>query len=267
MTAPRALRATLEYDGTRYRGWQAQVNARTVGGVFARAVREVLGEGVKIHGAGRTDAGVHAFAQVASLHPPRAVPAARLGSLTQEINDRLPADIHLLSLATAPARFHARHDARLRTYRYRFSRRRTAFGKAFVWWVKDPLDVAAMRRAAALFAGRHDFGSFCENPDGHDSTLVEVAFAKVEAAPHEGDLILFRIGASHFLWRMVRRLAGTLVQAGTGRLPLPGVAALLAARSTDPARWTAPPSGLFLESVRYDGDPEPPAIDPLRPAV
>jgi tRNA pseudouridine38-40 synthase len=266
VTAPRALRATLEFDGTRYRGWQAQINARTVGGVFANAVRDAMGDGVRIFGAGRTDAGVHAFAQVASLHPPRPVPAAQLPPLTREINDRLPADIHLQRLAPAPAGFHARHDARLRIYRYRFSRRRTAFGKLYVWWVKDAFDATAMRSAASLFTGRHDFRSFCDNPDGHDSTLVEVAWAHVETPATVPDLILFRIAASHFLWRMVRRLAGTLIEVGTGRLSLPRVAELLATRSADPARWTAPPSGLFLEAVLYDGDPPPAEIDPLRPA-
>ena len=266
MKESRVLRATLEYDGTRYRGWQAQVNARTVGGVLANAVREVLGDTVRIHGAGRTDAGVHAFAQVASLHPPRPVPEAEIPRLRRDLNDRLPPDIHVLALDGAPASFHARHDARLRTYRYRLSRRRTAFGKPFVFWVKDRLDADAMRQGAAFLPGRHDFGSFCENPEGHDSTLVEVAWARVETPATAPDLILFRIAASHYLWRMVRRVVGTLVEVGTGRLSPARVGELLAARSADPARFTAPPSGLFLESVLYDGDPPPPEIDPLRPA-
>jgi len=262
----RVLRATLEYDGTRYRGWQAQVNARTVGGVFGNAVRDVLGPDVKIYGAGRTDAGVHAYGQVASVHLPRPVPLSSLPRLHLDLNDRLPADIHVLSLAPAPAGFHARHDARLRIYRYRISRRRTAFGKPFVWWVKDRLDEEPMREGARHLAGRHDFGSFCDNPAGHDSTLVEVAWARVETPAAVPDLILFRIAASHFLWRMVRRLAGTLVEVGTGRLAPARVAELLAVRSAEPARFTAPPSGLFLETVLYEGDPPPREIDPLRPA-
>ena len=266
MKESRVLRATLEYDGTRYRGWQAQVNARTVGGVFANVVKEVLGESVRIHGAGRTDAGVHAFAQVASLHPPRPVPTPEIPRLRRDLNDRLPPDIHLLALAPAPASFHARHDARLRIYRYRLSRRRTAFGKPFVFWVKDRLDADTMREAAAHLTGRHDFGSFCENPEGHDSTLVEVTWARVETPAAVPDLILFRIAASHYLWRMVRRVVGTLVEVGTGRLAPARIGELLAVRSAEPARFTAPPSGLFLESVLYDGDPPPPEIDPLRPA-
>ena len=264
MPTSSVLRATLEYDGGRYRGWQAQINARTVQGELTRACREALGADVKVNGAGRTDAGVHAFAQVASLHGAN-VKAEGLGKLRQDINDLLPPDIHVLRLAVAPPSFHARHDAGERIYRYRISRRRTAFGKRYVYWVKDRLDASLMQAAADLFVGRHDFSSFCENAAGHDSTLVEVAFARVETPPEAPDLILFRIGASHFLWKMVRRLAGTLLEAGRGRLGVADVRALLTVRSAVPAAWTVPPSGLFLESVTYAGDPPPPPIDPFRP--
>ncbi|MCK6684960.1 MAG: tRNA pseudouridine(38-40) synthase TruA [Thermoanaerobaculia bacterium] len=242
------------------------MNARTVQGAMLSALRELAGEGVTLQGAGRTDAGVHALRQVASVHIPAGVALPPLEVLTREFNDRLPPDIHVLAIANAASSFHARHDASLRIYRYRFSRRRSAFAKPYVWWVKDRLDIAAMAKAAALFPGRHDFSSFCENAEGHESTIVEVAFATVEAAPNEPDLILFRIGASHFLWKMVRRLAGTLVQVGNGSLPVSEVSRLLTERSTKPAEWTAPPSGLFLEAVHYPGEPAPPPVDPLRPA-
>jgi tRNA pseudouridine38-40 synthase len=265
VTSRSVLRATLEYDGGRYRGWQAQVNARTVQGEVVAACRDVLGREVTVNGAGRTDAGVHAFAQVASVHGAFQAPVSALGKLRQAINDRLPPDIHVLNLAPAPRGFHARHDALERIYRYRISRRRTAFGKRYVWWVKDHLDPVVMRKAADLFVGRHDFGSFCENAEGHDSTLVEVGFARVEAPPEAPDLLLFRIGASHFLWKMVRRLAGTLVAAGTGRLAPADVKEMLTTRTSKSAAWTAPPSGLFLEAVRYPGDSPPAPIDPFRP--
>ena len=264
MSPPSVLRATLEYDGGHYRGWQAQINARTVQGELVRACKQVLGAEVRINGAGRTDAGVHAFAQVASLHGVH-VKAAELGKVRQDLNDLLPPDINVLRLAVAPPSFHARHSAQERIYRYRISRRRTAFGKRFVYWVKDRLDASAMQAAADLLVGRHDFASFAENAEGHDSTLVEVAFARVETPPEAPDLIFFRIGASHFLWKMVRRLTGTLLEVGRGRLDAAGVKALLESRSGKPAEWTAPPSGLFLESVAYPGDPPPPAIDPFRP--
>lgn len=258
------LKATIEYDGSRYRGWQAQVNARTVQGALYEAIHQTLGDDVRMFGAGRTDAGVHAFAQVASLHLGPKVLLSAPEKMRQALNDLLPPDVHILSLVPASPRFHARHDAVLRIYRYRIARRRTAFGKPFVWWVKDPLDEDAMRRAAQHFVGRHDFSSFCENPDGQESTIVEVSSAQILSTP---DLVVFRIAASHFLWKMVRRLTGILVEVGTGRLSEAEVKALVAERSPRPAVFTAPPSGLFLEAVLYAGDPTPKEIDPLRPGI
>ena len=259
------FRARVEYDGTRYRGWQSQVNARTVQGVLYEAAREVFGEGTRIFGAGRTDAGVHAFGQVASIHP-KDPPAGSLGAVRRALNDRLPADVNVLDLQEAAPSFHARHDALLRIYRYRIARRRTAFGKPFVYWVKDHLDAAAMERAAQLFVGRRDFAGFCENAEGHDSTLVEVSYARVVTPREAPDLVLFRIAASHFLWRMVRRLVGVLIEVGAGRLDEAGVERLFVARDPRVAEWTAPAAGLFLEAVVYPGDPEPEEISPLRPA-
>ena len=260
------LRATIEYEGTRFRGWQAQINARTIAGALNEAIRQRLGNEVKVNGAGRTDAGVHAFGQVASLHLPPGLAPGPPERLRRDLNDLLPPDINILSLREARPGFHARHDARLRTYRYRFSRRRTAFGKPFVFWIKDALAADRMAEAVAALSGRLDFHSFCENPEGHDSTLVDVAFAEVVVPAEAPDLVLFRIGASHFLWKMVRRLAGTLVEIGTGRLPPGEMARLLAERSSRTAPWTAPPSGLFLESVVYPGEAPPSLIPPLRPA-
>ena len=237
---------TLEYDGTRYRGWQSQKNTdRTVQGMLLRAAHELLGPDATLGGAGRTDAGVHAIAQVAHLKAQKAMPEA---DVAWGLNERLPPDIHVLAVEKSGPRFHARHDAKSRTYLYRISRRRTAFGKPYVWWVKDRLDAAAMRRAAKLFEGRHDFASFCENPEGQDSTLVVVEKSEVLEA---GDEIHFRITASHYLWKMVRRLVGTLVEVGRGKLDAAGVENLLREKSTATAKWTAPPSGLFLEKVVY----------------
>ncbi len=218
-----------------------------------------------MQGAGRTDAGVHALGQVASIHLPAGREPGDLLKLGRDLNDLLPADIHVLKIEPANRSFHARHDAQLRIYRYRLSRRRTAFGKPYVWWVKDRLDVDAMSQAARCLGGRHDFATFCENPEGHESTLVEVSFARVESVPREPDLVLVRIAASHFLWKMVRRIVGTLVEVGTGRLSREGFEGFLKARSTRPAEVTAPPSGLFLEAVVYPGDPPLGEIDPLRP--
>ena len=260
------LRATLEYDGSRYRGWQAQVNARTVQGVLLAAARELWGAGVRLHGAGRTDAGVHALGQVASVHLPPRAPHSALADALGRWNALLPADVNVLSLEAAAPSFHARHDAVRRVYRYRIARRRTAFGKPFVYWTRDPLDVAAMDRAARVLPGRHDFASFCENPEGHDSTIVVVEQASVTEPAGADGLVIVRIGASHFLWKMVRRVVGVLLEVGAGRLAEGDVARLLVERSAAPARLTVPPSGLFLESVGYPGDLERVPPDPLRPA-
>jgi tRNA pseudouridine38-40 synthase len=260
------LRATIEYDGGRYRGWQAQLNARTVQGTLLAAAREVWGPGVRIHGAGRTDAGVHALGQVASVHLPPRARAAETGEALRRWNDLLPPDVNVLALAPAAPSFHARHDAVRRVYRYRVCLRRTAFGKPYVYWTRDALDVAAMERAARLLVGRHDFRSFCENPEGHDSTIVVVESAGVAAAPEADGLVLVRIAASHFLWKMVRRVVGILLEVGAGRMNEGHVARLLVERTADPARLTVPPSGLFLESVGYPGEKEPDPPHPLRPA-
>jgi len=239
-------KVTLEYDGTRYRGWQSQKNTdRTVQGVLLRAAHELLGDDVTAGGAGRTDAGVHALAQVAHLKARRDLPTREI---QEGLNDRLPFDVNVLTVEKAGPRFHARHDAKSRTYLYRVSRRRTAFDKRLVWWIKDRLDLSAMRRAAKLFEGRHDFASFCENPEGQDSTIVVVEKSEALDVFEE---IHFRITASHFLWKMVRRLTGALVEVGRGRLDAAAVQRLLATRSGEPAKWTAPPSGLFLERVVY----------------
>ncbi|HEX7251431.1 MAG TPA: tRNA pseudouridine(38-40) synthase TruA [Thermoanaerobaculia bacterium] len=237
---------TLEYDGTRYHGWQSQKNTdRTVQGVLLRAARELLGEDVSIGGAGRTDAGVHALAQVAHLKARKTISEKQIEF---GLNDRLPFDVNVLDVSPATPRFHARHDALSRTYLYRISRRRTAFDKRFVWWVKDRLDFTAMSRAASPFAGRHDFSSFCENASGQESTIVVVEKSDLLDWEHE---IHYRVTASHFLWKMVRRLVGTLVEVGRGSLFDADLKRLLTTRSSDPAKWTAPPSGLFLEKVTY----------------
>lgn len=237
---------TLEYDGTRYRGWQSQKNTeKTVQGACLRAARELLGEDASVGGAGRTDAGVHALAQVAHLRARKDVPPA---DLVWGLNERLPFDVNVLSAEPTPPAFHARHDALSRTYLYRISRRRTAFDKRFVWWVRDKLDFPAMRQAAKTFQGRHDFSSFCENPEGQESTVVVVETSDLLDEMNE---LHYRIEASHFLWKMVRRVVGTLVQVGRGAIALERVPRLLVEKSAEPAGWTAPPSGLFLENVRY----------------
>ncbi len=242
---------TLEYEGTRYSGWQEQRHARTVAGEIRRASEHFFGSRVELNGAGRTDAGVHALAQVARLS---AEGAAEADELMRAINDHLPADINVLKVERAARNFDPRRDALARYYLYQISTRRAAFAKKFVWWVKDTLDAEAMSRAAGFLVGRHDFEAFCEKRGDERSTVVTVVSAETGI---DGDLILFRIGASRFLWKMVRRIVGTLVEVGRGNLNVEEFRALIegdlrAAKRFQIAAHTAPPSGLFLERVIYD---------------
>lgn len=247
-----AWKLTLEYDGSRYHGWQSQKNARTIQATIARAAREILRTSVDLQGAGRTDAGVHALGQVAHLKA-RLERPLKSGLLLDRLNRLLPADLVVLAAEPVGARFHARHHAVGRTYVYRISRRKQALQKRYVWWVKDPLNVDRMARAAGRLVGRHDFSAFraADPARSQDSTIVVVESCDVF---EEDSLILVRISASHFLWRMVRRVVGTLVMVGKGVLGEEEFAALIvppSAASAKVAEWTAPASGLFLERVRY----------------
>src|SRR5438552_2772178 len=231
---------TIEYEGTRYSGWQAQGNTpKTIQGRLLGVASEVFGD-ADIGGAGRTDAGVHAAGQVAHLRIHKAIDPV---VMTRKMNDLLPYDINILDAVRASDRFHARHDAVSRVYLYQIATRRTAFAKNFVWWIKDRLDLGAMQRAAATIAGRHDFTQFSDKRmKEEDSRIVVVERCELVKSD---SLILFRIEASHFLWKMVRKLVSFLAEAGRGNVkgnPL-----------DEKAAWqpTAPPSGLFLEAILY----------------
>jgi tRNA pseudouridine38-40 synthase len=244
------FKLTIEYAGTRYSGWQIQKNARTVQGEIERAIREVTTvQEFELYGSGRTDAGVHALRQVAHLDIDTAVPA---DTLRRRVNDALPSDVNLLRVEKVRHRFHARHDAVARSYIYQIARRRTAFAKPFVWWVKEELDLNAMRRLCSRFVGLHDFQSFSDDDPSEKSTEVLVDSLGLH---EDGDLLVVHIEGSHFIWRMVRRLVGVLVAVGKGDLSEQEAAAFLKAKSALPARLTAPASGLFLERVYYPGDP------------
>lgn len=243
------FQVTLEYAGTRYSGWQKQKNARTVQGDLEHAIADALeSDDFELQGSGRTDAGVHALMQVAHLEARLRLP---LETFRRRVNEGLPADINVLSIVTAHHRFHARHAAVARSYLYQVSRRRTAFAKPYVWWVKEPLDLRAMEDAAAHFTGMHDFRSFSDDDPEEKSTAVLIDEVRVG---EDGDLVLIRVTGSHFLWKMVRRMVGVLVEIGRGGLSVAQVGEFLNRRSDTPARLTAPASGLFLERVYYDGE-------------
>jgi tRNA pseudouridine38-40 synthase len=258
---------TIEYDGSRYRGWQEQKNARTVAGELRAAAGKLLDTPVDLGGAGRTDAGVHALAQVAHLRSRRRL---NPDALQKGLNGNLPADINVLKAEEASSKFDARHDAIARYYIYQISTRRTAFAKPYCWWVKDPLNLDSMTGAAGLLVGRHDFAALSDKRIDEDkSTIVVVEKTELGRA---GDLILFRIGASHFLWKLVRRIVGMLVEVGRGSIKTTefrelfqspadalgnkDAAAREAQRRLVAAR-TAPSSGLFLERVVYSSLEEP----------
>jgi len=253
-STPVKYKLILEYDGTGYSGWQMQKNAKSIQGTLIRVAEKILGSPVDIQGAGRTDAGVHALAQVAHLETTRKIPSRKL---QENLNDELPSSINILRVEEAAPPFHARHSARLRSYLYVISGHRTAFGKRYVWWVRDHLELKKMQAASELFTGFHDFSSFADKRlDKQASTQVKVETTELQAS---GNLIFFRVTGSHFLWKMVRRMVGVLVEVGRENLSLQDVRQLLKVPSDEPARLTAPPSGLFLEQVFYEGD----SLEPL----
>lgn len=260
------FKLTIEYAGTRYSGWQIQKNARTIQGEIDRAVRTVTGrKDFELYGSGRTDAGVHAVAQVAHLD----VSTPLLPHvLCSRLNDELPADINILSALVVPHRFHARHDAVARRYMYQIARRRTAFHKTSVWWVKEALDVERMRSAARAFVGLHDFRWFSESDaePGERSARKDtrVLVERLDVV-EDGDLILIAVEGSHFLWKMVRRIVGVLVEAGRSPMEVDQVSRWLREASGVPARLTAPPSGLFLARVYYGEDPRESIIRAITP--
>lgn len=239
----------IEYEGTRYSGWQVQKNSKTIQGSLLNAADGIFkGEKVDIQGSGRTDSGVHALSQIAHMEVKT--------TLTPEIirmrfNDSLPYDINVLSVQKIHSKFHARHDAVSRSYIYQISRRRTAFGKAFVWWVKDNLNFSKMNSASKLFLGMNNFSSFTDDVEFDKSTKVLIEEIQLVES---GNLILIRIKGSHFLWKMVRRIVGILVEIGRENITEKRINYYLSETTNEPAKFTAPPSGLFLEQVLYKGD-------------
>lgn len=236
----------IEYEGTRYSGWQKQENAKTIQGSIHKAAVEVFGdEFIDIQGSGRTDSGVHAICQVAHFDV-KTVLAPEI--IRMKLNDNLPHDITILEVEKVSKEFHARHDATSRSYVYQISRRRTAFGKNFIWWIKDDLDFQKMESASKLFLGMNNFSSFSDDDPNEKSTKVLIDNIQLK---EEGDLILVRIIGSHFIWKMVRRIVGILVEVGRGRKSEKDILYYLNNKTNEPAKFTAPPSGLFLEKVTY----------------
>jgi len=249
----RNLKLTLAYDGTDFSGWQVQPSAATVQGTLASAIGRLTGENVLPQGSGRTDAGVHALAQVATFATASSVPTE---NFLKALNDLLPASIRILEVAEVPREFHARKSAKAKTYRYRIFRAAicSPFLARYVWHFPYPLAEDAMAEAAGQVAGEHDFTSFAavdpeRGKENGEASNVRTIFSS--AIGREGDELVYTVRGSGFLHHMVRNLVGTFILVGKGTLEPRDMTRILSARDRSAAAATAPASGLVLVNVEY----------------
>lgn len=244
----RTFKLVLQYDGTEYVGWQRQERGESVQGLVEAALARIEAKPVALHGAGRTDAGVHALAQTASARLDTLLDPATLG---RALNANLPPAIRVTSVELARDEFHARFDARSKSYEYRIRNSPIVppFERLYVWHVVQPLDVEGMQRAAALLVGTHDFAAF-QGTDSEVHTTVRRVLTAGWQRPADG-LLTFEISGEGFLRHMVRRIVGTLVEIGSGRRPDDEIARLLASGPVQDVARTAPACGLFLIRVEY----------------
>jgi tRNA pseudouridine38-40 synthase len=245
------VRLKLEYDGTNYSGWQMQSGQDSIQARLEEALARILGTPVRVRGAGRTDAGVHARGQVAAARLPRAFDPAELA---RALNAILPADIVVLEAAAADEAFDPRRDARLRIYEYRVLNQplRSAFERNSVWLVREPLDIGAMNAAAGAFAGEHDFAAFRSLGSAEKTTMRRV---EVSRWRRDDERLVYRVEANAFLRHMVRTMVAAMVEVGRGkspgRPPADTIAALLLSHDRALAPAPAPAAGLYLVEVRY----------------
>jgi tRNA pseudouridine38-40 synthase len=243
----RILKLVLEYDGFEYCGWQVQDNAPTIQGVVEEALGKILGERVRVSGAGRTDAKVHAVGQVASFPCASDLPTA---ALQRALNSMLPRDVVVHEVQDVPADFHARFSARGKVYTYRILNRplRAALRLRYVWHIAQPLDVTAMATAASALQGTHDFASF--QATGSEVKTTERTLTELTIA-RQGDEVVLSCTANGFLRHMVRTIVGTLVEVGRGVRRPTDIQRILDAHDRRQAGVTAPPQGLYLVQVLY----------------
>ena len=244
----RTLKLTIAYDGTRFVGWQRQAEGESIQGLLEDALAKFEGAHVTVHGAGRTDAGVHALAQTASV---QVTCHHDVSTLVRALNAHLPEDVRVLAVDEAAADFHARFSARSKTYRYRIRNTAVAdpFDRAYVWHIPEPLNVDAMREAAAAIVGTHDFAAF-QSAGGQIRDAVRTV-TRSEFVGDTAGLVTYEISGDGFLRHMVRALMGTLVEIGSGWRPASSMVALLRGSARGDAGPTAPPQGLFLVRVDY----------------
>lgn len=249
----RNLRIVVAYDGSEFSGWQVQPDAASIQGTLASAIGRITGEKVLPQGSGRTDAGVHALAQVATFATASPVPAE---NMVKALNDILPSSIRVLQASEAPPEFHARKSARAKTYRYRMYREAICppFLARYVWHYPYPLDEDGISAAAPLVIGEHDFTSFAAvDPERgrEDETASNVRQIFLSSWRREGTELSYTVRGSGFLHHMVRNLVGTFVLVGKGTLKPEDMTRILAARDRSAAGATAPACGLYLVSVEY----------------
>jgi tRNA pseudouridine38-40 synthase len=249
----RNLKVTVSYDGADFSGWQVQPDATTVQGTLASAIGRITGEKVLPQGSGRTDAGVHALAQVMTFVTESTVPT---GNFVKALNDILPGSVRVLEVEEAPPEFHARHSTRAKTYRYRIYRESICppFLARYVWHFPYPLNEDAMGQAAKLVVGEHDFTSFAAvDPERgrEDAAVSNVRKIFSSSCERLGDELVYTVRGSGFLHHMVRNLVGTFILVGKGTLHVEDVTRILEARNRSAAGATAPASGLYLVNVEY----------------
>ena len=258
----RTLKLTIVYEGTAYVGWQRQSNGPSIQGCLESALAEIEGASVAVVGAGRTDAGVHALGQVASVQLRHQIAPAALG---RAVNARLPSDIRVVAVEVGPQPFHARFHATAKIYRYRLLHGavRSPFDRRYGWHVGEPLDHARMEDAGRVLVGEHDFAAFrATGSSTHSSvrTLFELSVGRAPRDPWSvgggaGEAVtVIDARGSGFLRHMVRVIVGTLVEVGLGQRDPAAVEHALRSRDRSAAGQTAPPRGLFLMRVEYSGD-------------
>ena len=249
----RVLRLTVAYDGTSSVGWQRQAEGRSIQGALEEALWHLDPACGPLHAAGRTDAGVHALAQVVSV---RVQTAVHVDAVRRALNVRLPPDVRVMQVAEAADAFHARYDALAKTYRYRIWNGPVLppVEHRYAWHVPQRLDVVAMQEAARLLQGTHDFAAF-QSSGGDVTSTVRTVFSARLLAIEDTPLLCYEVRGDGFLRHMVRAMVGTLLEVGTGRRPAAWVADVIASRTRGRAGQTVPPHGLWLVSVEYPEDP------------
>ncbi len=250
----RNIKLILAYDGTDFSGWQVQPDAPTVQATLASAIGRITGEKVLPQGSGRTDAGVHALAQIAAFQTESVVPTV---NFVIALNDILPPSIRVLEATEVPAEFHPRKSAQAKTYRYRIYRDAICppFLAHYVWHYPYPLDEDAMRRAAPLIEGEHDFTSFAAvDPErGREENVSKVRHVFSSHWQRQAEEFICEVRGNGFLHHMVRNLVGTFLLVGKGTLKPNDMITILEAKNRSAAGATAPASGLYLVSVEYPG--------------